>query len=109
MDVQRGTLLQFRGTWGSGMGILQIQNSDTGTVQNVPCDNAPTVRALENCFGNVITEGHTAGGDGYKGQEVYYSCDGLLLVAFTPVDDANPELIEAYEEARKEDTDVVTP
>lgn len=110
MDIRKGTLLQFSGSWGSGMGLLHIQDSDTLAVESVPCENAPTVRALEACFGNVITPGHTASGDGYKGREVYWSCDemGLMLAAFTPVEDASDELIAAYE-AGKENEDVVTP
>jgi len=64
----------------------------------VSCDNPATVRALELAFGNVITDGHTANGDGYKGREVYWSLDefGLVLAAFTPVEDASPELLDCY-------------
>jgi len=98
MEIRKGKLVQFRGSWGSGLGILEIEDSETGECEHVPCDNGATVRALEAAFGNVITDGHTANGDGYKGQEVYWSPDelGLVLEGFTPVEDAPPELAEHY-------------
>jgi len=51
-------------------------------------------RAPEAAFGNVITDGHPANGDGYKGREVYWSLDefGLVLAGFTPVEDGSPAL-----------------
>lgn len=103
MDIHKGTLVQFAGSWQSGLGYLIIRDSETLAVEQVPCENAPTVRALEACFGKVITEGHTASGNGYKGQEVYWSYDefGLCLGGFTPVDDASEELVEAYESERE--------
>jgi len=99
MEIRKGKLIQFGGSWGSGLGILEIEDSETGVCDRVPCDNGATVRALENAFGDVITDGHTANGNGYKGQEVYWSYDelGLVLAAFTPVEDASPELVDQYE------------
>ena len=94
MEIRKGKLIQFRGSWGSGLGILEIEDSETGAHEHVPCDNGATVRALEAAFGNVITPAHTANGDGYKGQEVYWSLDelGLVLAGFTPVEDGSPAL-----------------
>ena len=99
VEIKKGKLVQFGGSWGSGLGLLEIEDSETGVCEHVPCDNGATVRALEDAFGDVITEGHTANGGGYKGQEVYWSYDelGLVLGGFTPVDDAPPELAEHYE------------
>ena len=99
MEIRKGKLIQFGGSWGSGLGFLEIEDSETGVRERVPCDNGATVRALEAAFGDVITEGHNANGGGYKGQEVYWSLDefGLVLAAFTPVEDASPELVEQYE------------
>lgn len=87
--MNKGTIIQFRGSWSSGMGFLVIKDSKTGEVQSIPCDNAPTVRALEACFGDTITEGHTANGKGYIGKEIYWDYDemGLMLEGFTPVDE----------------------
>ena len=49
--MDRGTIDGFSGSWDSGLGYLVIDG------QPVPCDNAATVRALEACFGGVITPG----------------------------------------------------
>jgi len=94
MEIKKGKLIQFHGSWGSGLATLEIEDSETGARELVPCDNGTTVRALEAAFGSVITPGHTANGDGYKGQEVYWSYDelGLVLAGFTPVADAPPDL-----------------
>jgi len=102
MQLNKGILKEFRGSWGSGIGQLLIEDSDTGITEAIPCDNAPTVRALESCFGNVITPGHAAGGNGFKGQEVFWSYDelGLILGGFTPVKDAPEKVIEAFEAER---------
>ena len=99
MEIRKGKLIQFHGSWGSGLATLEIEDSETGAHELVPCDNGATVRALESAFGDVITEAHTANGDGYKGREVYWSFDelGLVLGGFTPVEDAPPELVKQYE------------
>ncbi|MBA7600746.1 hypothetical protein ES703_07805 [subsurface metagenome] len=98
MEIRKGKLIQFHGSWGSGLGTLEIEDSATGVRERVPCDNSTTVRALEDAFGDVITDGHTANGNGYKGKEVYWSCDefGLVLEGFTPVEEAEPELVDCY-------------
>ncbi len=94
MEIRKGRLIQFGGSWGSGLGTLEIEDSETGERESVPCDNGATVRALEAAFGNVITPVHTANGNGYKGREVYWSLDefGLVLEGFTPVEDGLPDL-----------------
>jgi len=86
--MRRGIIKQFRGSWGSGIGYLDIEDSETGIIESVPCENAPTVRALEVCFGKVITPGHSADGTGYKDKEIYWDYDelGLVLGGFSPVE-----------------------
>ncbi len=86
--TMKGTIEGFSGSWGSGMGYLIIDGKP------IPCDNAPTVRALEGCFGNVIARGHSVNNDAIKGKEVVYSVDGIgLLLGFTPVEDwTGPEI-----------------
>ena len=97
MDVQRGIIRGFSGVWGSGLAFLEIEESETGAVHPIPCENGATVRALESAFGDVIGEGHCVDPNGgHVGQEVYWSTDGLLLTSFTPVDQAPPELVEMY-------------
>ncbi len=101
MEIEKGKILAFRGSWSSGLGSLVIQDSISEEVTSIFCENGATVRALEGCFGNVIAEGHTVaqGEDaGYYNQEVFYSCDSIgILEAFTPVEEAPEELVEAYE------------
>jgi len=102
VEIRKGRLTQFHGSWGSGLGVLEIEDSETGVPEFVHCDNGATVRALEAAFGNVITPVHTADGNGYKGKEVYWSYDefGLVLAGFTPVEDASPELADCYKGRR---------
>lgn len=94
-EIYKGKIRGFGGSWLSGLGFLLIEDSDTHTIESVPCENSSTVRALESAFGNVITEGHTANGNGYKGQEIFWSYDeaGIVLGGFTPVGEASDELV----------------
>jgi hypothetical protein len=81
-SIHKGILGQFMGSWLSGLGFLEIDG------RPVPCENGPTVRALDACFGNVIRPGHTISNKSFDGREVVYSVDDLgLLLAFTPVED----------------------
>ena len=98
MEIRKGRLIQFHGSWGSGLGTLEIEDSETGACEHVHCDNGATIRALEAAFGNVITPVHTANGNGYKGREVYWSYDefGFVLGGFTPVELASEELKAHY-------------
>ena len=101
MNVYKGTILGLGGTWMSGLAHLEIRDERRGEL-TVHCENAPTVRALDSAFGNVIGEGHTINNEtgGHIGKEVYYSTDDFgILEAFTPVEDAPPELVRIYEEA----------
>lgn len=87
--MRKGIIKQFRGSWGSGIGYLDIEDLETGITESVPCENAPTVRALEACFGKVITPGHSADGIGYKDKEIYWDYDelGSVLGGFSPVEE----------------------
>jgi len=97
-DIQRGVIEGFQGTWGSGLGFLVVSGVP------VPCDNGSTVRALEGCFGDVIGPAHSVDNvnGGHIGKEIFYSLDdmGMILEAFTPVDEAPPELMEAWEKSQ---------
>ena len=85
-EMRRGTITGFSGHWLSGIGYLLVDGV------GVPCENAPTVRALEGAFGDVIAEGHTVDQEAIIGRQIYYSMDdlGLVLGGFTPVD--GPEM-----------------
>lgn len=105
MDIYKGKLKGFRGSWESGLGYLLIEDNETGSVDSIPCDNGPTVRALEACFGNAIDKAHTVKCDqeaGFYDKEVYWSYDdfGLTLAGFTPVDEAPDKIVEYYEKER---------
>ena len=100
MNINKGTILAFYGSQMSGLAHLQVVDSDSGISEMIPCENAPTVRALENAFGDVIAPGHTVDpAGGHVNQEVYWSMDnyGLAMAIFCPVDEAPPELIAMYE------------
>lgn len=109
MEIRKGKILSFQGSWGSGLGSLIIQDSETEQVESIPCDNGSTVRSLEACFGNVITPGHTANGNGYKNKEIFWGMDdmGLVLGGFSPVEDALPKLVEEYEKQKEEENNNV--
>lgn len=77
-----GRLERFAGSWASGLGFLVF---DDGTA--IPCENAATVRALEDCFGNVIASGHAASSDSFSGREIVYSIDDFgMLLGFVPAE-----------------------
>ena len=105
MNIRKGKLKDFRGSWNSGLGMIVIEDSETGVVEEVPCDNGATVRALESCFGNVIGEAHCVKSDqeaGFYGEEVYWSMDeiGIVLAGFTSIEEASEELEALYMEER---------
>lgn len=85
--MRKGIIRNFLGSWDSGLGILLIEDCKTHQIERVPCDNGETVRALDACFGNVITAGHTADGEGYKNKTIKWCYDemGLVLGGFSPV------------------------
>jgi benzoyl-CoA reductase/2-hydroxyglutaryl-CoA dehydratase subunit BcrC/BadD/HgdB len=86
--TRRGTLGRFVGSRSSGLGFLIIDGTP------IPCENGPTVRALDDCFNNVVQPGHTVSSKSFEGREVMYSVDDLgLLLGFTPIEDwAGPEI-----------------
>ena len=115
MEINKGIIRGFGGNWMSGLGYLHIEDSDEPWVRHsVPCDNVSTVRALDDCFGNVIGPGHTINNDpeqrrdedgrflpkpGHLGKEIFWSYDEIRMIfgGFTPVKGAPAELVEAYE------------
>jgi hypothetical protein len=86
IDYHVGTITAFRGSWGSGVGFLEFLNDD-GSEYSVPCDNGPTVRALDAAFGDVISPGHSVDNAAIAGQRVawFYDDMGLLLGGFVPL------------------------
>jgi len=87
--MQHGIIRSFSGSWNSGIGFLAIEDINTGIIEQVPCDNGPTVRALESAFGDVIGGAHSVDTDGgHVNQEIFWDYDdmGLVLGGFTPAD-----------------------
>lgn len=78
--VYRGIIDGFVGSWMSGLGTLVVSGVP------VHCENGATVRALDSCFGNVISPGHSVNNKAIQGKDIVYSMDemGLILEAFTP-------------------------
>lgn len=100
--MQKGQIMDFQGSWGSGIATLVIKKED-GTIDMVTCDNGPTVRALESAFGNIISAGHTADIKNAKGQWIFYDyTDWGTLAGFVPVSQANEEVLEDYERQKAE-------
>jgi len=100
MEIRKGIIKNFSGSWLSGLGSILIEDSETGECEVVPCENASTVRALEGCFGDVVIDAHCVDSQGgHVDQEVYWSYDdiGLVLGGFTPIVEASLELERMYE------------
>ncbi|MFA5032869.1 MAG: hypothetical protein WC614_07610 [bacterium] len=94
VTVYKGKIQGFGGSWCSGLGFLIIEDSETHTIESVPCENSSTGRALEAAFENVITPDHTVNGTGHIGKEIFWSCDNLgILEWFIPVKEASDELV----------------
>lgn len=94
--VKKGQIKDFSGTWGSGIAILKVK-LDTGKIMNIPSDNAPTVRALESAFGNIISAGHKADIKNAKNKWIFFELtDWGTLKGFVPEGEASPELLEDY-------------
>lgn len=84
MFVKCGVIERFAGSWGSGLGWLTISG------ETVPCENGPTVRALENAFGGVIRDGHTAEVPEDLPEVVWWMDDmGLVLGGFCLAEEWN--------------------
>ena len=80
--AQRGTIQGFGGNHLSGIGFLIVDG------KKIPCDNAPTVRALDAAFGGVIGPGHNVDNNTIRGKEIVYETDWLgLLEWFVPADE----------------------
>lgn len=96
-EIRKGKIVGFQGMWMSGLATLIIKDSRTGNLDYIHCDNAPTVRALDAAFGDVITEGHMIDNKAIKGKNIYYSLGSFgILEAFTPVGEASLKLENEY-------------
>jgi hypothetical protein len=96
--LEKGTIVNFQGSWGSNIGTLWIQKEGHDSASGIACENAPTVRILAQ-FVDCIGEGHTVNTDKLKGLEVFFAMDdmGLILDGIVPTEHATPEMWEMYE------------
>ena len=96
MDYQKGTLRAFRGSWGSGLGhlVIDVEEGDVVAPVAIPCENAPTVRALDAAFGDVIAPGHAVNQDRLNGLRVAFGWDemGFMLGWIAPLEQFEEEL-----------------
>jgi len=85
--VKRGTIVDFKGSWGSGIAIICIKDN-RGKVQEIPCENTTTVRALDSMFDGVITAGHSVNVEAIRGKKVKWVWDdmGLMLGGIIPIE-----------------------
>jgi len=83
--IKRGTIVDFKGSWGSGIAIISIKD-DKGKIQNIPCENTTTVRALDSMFEGVITAGHSVNVEALRGKQIKWIWDdmGLMLGGIAP-------------------------
>ena len=72
----RGIIKGFGGSWGSGLAILIIEDSH-GECHRIPCDNAPTVRALSYLFPNVIGANHSVNVNAIMNKQIEYDIDDI--------------------------------
>ena len=81
-----GEIVGFSGSWGSGIGFLSFRDEEGGE-HSIPCDNGPTVRALDAAFGDIIAPGHTVDCGALEGKRVAWWLDdmGLMLGGFAPL------------------------
>ena len=83
--MKTGVIVGFEATRGSGIAFLVVKRQDGG-IERVACDNGPTVRALEQAFGDVIRPGHTVDVTAVLDRTIQYETDDLgLLSWFEPV------------------------
>ena len=89
--MKTGIIRGFRGSWSSGIGLLMIQDSNTGEIESVPCENASTIRALDDCFGNIIEAGNVVSQARFELGDLEIDWDfddlGIMLGWFSPVGD----------------------
>ena len=76
-----GTIQRFEGSWGSGLAFLLVDGVP------IPCDNSQTVRSLDDCFGDVITEDHCVNQKAIEGKRIAYKMDdfGITMEMFIPL------------------------
>ena len=76
--MKQAKIIGFYGSWGSGLATLKV--IEDGQEKDIPCDNTPTVRALDAMFPGFISPGRTVDNSVIRGKEVRYRMDDMGLV-----------------------------
>jgi hypothetical protein len=75
-----GVITGFSSSYSSGIATIYINK------EPVLCENTPTVRALDDCFGDVISSDHSVDVEAIIGREICYEVDSLnILEWFAPI------------------------
>jgi hypothetical protein len=80
MVMKTGKIVGFRGTWDSGIAFLLIEDTNE-YVNHIPCDNSPTVRALNCMFPDFITYNHEVDVKAIIGQYIRYETDNMNILS----------------------------
>ena len=84
-EMNEGVIRGFRGSHRSGLATLIVETDDG--LDEIMCDNAPTVRALDAAFGDCIGEGHTVNEPGFVGKRIRYDRGPIGVLAwFIPIE-----------------------
>jgi hypothetical protein len=79
MKTEQGTIVDFSGSWGSGVATLRVKVGRK--TRSIYCENGPTVRALASMFEGVIAPGHSVNVDALRGQEIRFAVDEIGMLA----------------------------
>ncbi len=80
-----GTIVGFAGSPLSGLGYIFVESEEG--IQPLMCDNPTTVRALDECFGNVI-QGMRINNDAIKGKRIEFETNRIgVLEWFVPIEE----------------------
>ena len=79
-----GTIICFAGSHLGGLGYLFVEVEEG--IQSIMCDNPTTVRALDDCFGDVI-QGMRVNNGAIKGKRIEFETDWTgVLEWFMPIE-----------------------
>jgi hypothetical protein len=76
--MKEATIIGFYGSWSSGLATLRV--IEDGQEKDIPCDNAPTVRALDAMFPGFIMPGHVITNAAIRGKKIKYCMDDMGIV-----------------------------
>ena len=88
--LYKGKIIGYDCDYRSMMGNLMVRDAATGGITYIFCETAPIERGLEMAFG---------AGSSVLDKEIYYGLDeNMVLTGYTPAEEAEEDLILAYDE-----------